>query len=347
VRLSKDAWILVGLFVALCVGGYFAARPQLRPEIKQSSSWNPDPNGVKAFYTLLGEKLGYSVSRLQAPYTELPTRARMLIVVQPVLHSERPKSALTLPETPRIEFDEQDALYEWVREGGVVVFFADGLEGVPDQFASTRTLGKGSIYAYDSKDVVTNRGLRDYKNAVKALDVIARHAGKRDLILFDEYHHGAREEQSLTDLVGRQAWIAIAMIALAAGVFCYSRARRFGAVRGLPSSETLRPGYEFVESVGRLYQKAHATDLALGILCDSFKHSLCARLGMAADSPRDLIAARLMADISPDVASRVDRLLAECEAHTAGDRPSEAELLVAARRIHQLEKELGLGIIDG
>lgn len=343
-RKSKDVWVLVSVFVLLFVGGYFLAAPSGRDEFRTPTSYNPDPRGVKAFYTLLGDKLGYRVHRLRVPYTEMPRRARVLIVVAPRQAAEIPNPFHMKDYS--ITDEEQEALTRWVSKGGIVLFVSDDLAGVPAAFGSDQTMGEGYVYAFSSQHIITNRGMRDYRNAVALLDIIGNHAGKHDLVLFDEYHHGDVESRSIWSYVSRQAWIALGILAVAGIVLCYSRGRRFGAVRSLPASETVRPGYEFVESVGRLYQRAHATDLAARILCDSFKHDLCGRLGMPSDTARHRIAVRLVSDVGGDTPKRVDKLLADCDSYRAGQKPTEPELLEMAREIHQLEKELGLGSID-
>jgi hypothetical protein len=183
--------------------------------------------------------------------------------------------------------------------------------------------------------------MRSPKNAIELLKIIDKHAEKRGLILFDEYHHGIIDSEPLLSQVSRQVWIAIGIITLALILLAYSKARRFGAVRSLPASENVRPGYEFVESVARLYQRAHASDLAAGILCNSFRHGLCAKLGISTDADLGQIALRISEDISGELASRTIALINRCD--RAGDKPTEEELVDIAREVHELEKELGIG----
>ena len=134
-RRNKDAWILIVLFLILLAGGYFAATGDRGAESELSTSFNPDKKGVKAFHTLL-DRLGFRPRQLRTPYDEIPADARVLIVVQP---------------TERIE--DPEALRDWVRRGGVVIFASDKLEGVPAAFGWNHQLGKGHIYA-DRKSVV-------------------------------------------------------------------------------------------------------------------------------------------------------------------------------------------------
>lgn len=344
---SRDIWVLVVVFILLVGAGFFLALPSHREEYTVSTTYNADPLGVKAFYTLLGERLGYTVGRLRKPYTEMPGNARLLIVVQPAtIGIEMDEDARQLlGDALGISDEERAALQSWVRRGGTVMFLSDNLAGVPATFGSDRRIGKGHVYAFSSREMITNRGMRDPRNAVKLLGIIDRHAGKRDLVLFDEYHHGDKERRPLWSYVSRQVKFAMALLLAAGLVLCHTRGRRFGAVRNLPKSETVRPGYEFVESVGRLYQRAHAADLAARILCASFRQALCARFGMPADSPRDAIARRLASDIGGGLPKRVDAVLADCDRLVAGQKPDEPELLRVATEIVTLEKEMRLGSI--
>ena len=265
---STDTWLFVFLLLLLVVGGYFAAGPHASEENKDSTTWNPDPNGVRAFYTLLGERLGYRVARLHKPYDGIPQGARVMVVVQPLPVPRRDVTGELLAEggTRGVSSAEAEALTQWVRRGGAAIFLSDKFEGVPSEFRSTKRIGKGRVYAFDSRGPITNRGMRDYRNALTVLRIIDRHAGKRGLILFDEYHHGFAESRPLLSYVSRQVWIAMGILLAAGLILCHTRGKRFGAVRNLPASETVRPGFEFVEAVARLYQRAGAIDLARDIL---------------------------------------------------------------------------------
>lgn len=326
-RISRDGLVLTFLFVALLVGAYYVAAPRARQPSDVSTTYSADPKGVKAFYTLLSDRLEFRTACLRRPYTQLPSDAAVLVVVQP------------LPAIP-IEPDERAALTQWVRKGGVVVFVSDAPAILPAGFRSQRGLGKGHVYVLQSRKFVTNEGLRSYRNALEPLAIIFRHAAPNRLVLFDEYHHGFVESDSwsMFGRMSRQVKIALAMLLAAGLVLCYSRGRRFGSVRRLPQKERLRPGFEFVESVARLYQRARAPHVAAGILCDSFSQNLCSRLGLPADADLRQVTALL----AGDSAAQVDRVLRQCERLKAGYRPTETELVDIAGQIHRLEKELGL-----
>jgi len=335
-RISRDAWVLIVVIVAAVI---FLSLIGFAPE-KESrvpTTYNPGRCGVKAFYTLVGDRLGYNVDRLFDPYTNLPREAAMLIVAAP------------LPTSP-IEPEESVALDAWIRAGGTAVFVSDSLRGVPARFRATRRLGKGFVYAFDSLDAISNAGMRDYRSAIRMVDIISEHVSpsavaerpnSKNLILFDEYHHGLgrSRKQALIAHLPRQVKIGALVVVAGIAVLCYGRGRRFGAVRNLPSWQTRRAGFEFVESVARLYERAGATELAADILAGSLLQELCARLGLAPDSAPADIVRRLESVGRIETAARLDRLLASAQ---AGQKIAKSELVHIARQIREIESEMGL-----
>ncbi len=330
-RVSRDGMILLGLFAALVLVIALLIQPNSKPVSEVSTTYSPDPNGVKAFYTLLGDRLGYRVARLESPYTRLPKHASVLVVVNPL-------------EKVPIDDDEVDSLQRWVESGGTAIFISDSLAGVPEQFRWDRRMGKGFVYAVDSSRLITNKGLRDYRNAMKTLDIIQSHARPGDVILFDEYHHGLGPSQTQAVLIHtqRQVKVGAVVILIALLALCYGRGRRFGAVRGLPASESLRPEFEFVESMARLYDRAGASDMAADILTQSLRQSLCRRLGLASDAPVDMIVRQTQSEGHEQAARKVERLLSA----QAGQKLSRSELVHVAGEISAVEKELGLGEVN-
>lgn len=329
---SSDLWILIGLFVLLLVGTYFAASPSKTTESKAPTTYNADPKGTKAFYTLL-QRLGYRVDRLRGPYTELPRNARLLIVIEP---GEREIKSLGKYGRD-ISDDEEEALVKWVKAGGGVVILSDGFKGVPARYIDSRD---PSVHARNSSAFVTNRGLRDPKNAVRITGLIVSRVSKQDLILFDEYHHGIEGGGPGMASMSRQVKVAVLVLIVAGLILIYSRGRRFGAVRNLPGRDA-RPGFEYVESVGRLYSRARASDLAADILRDSFRRGLCLKLGLTSDAPRDVLNRRMAEDMPEGVRGRIQSVLGD---RNEGYKPSDSELLDMTREIRALEKEIS---VDG
>lgn len=325
-KISRDGKVLIFVFLLLVIGGAFLARPE-HNKANISSTYSVNPHGVKAFYVLLSEHLGYHTGRLRRPYDEIPKNAEVLVVVQP------------LKDIPITSF-ERGSLKKWIHRGGVAVFLSDSLDGIPAVFGSTRQYGNGYIYAFNSRRFITNRGVRNYHNALKVLNIIARHASRKDLVLFDEYHHGyvkLQDDDISSIRLTRQSKIAIWVMVAAGLAMCYAQGRRFGAVRRLQTAGKIRPEYEFVESIGRLYSRAGATDVAASILWKSLKQGLCTKLGLSTDVSNDVLLRQLSAAEDEELAKKIEKLLPSCEPAKAGEKISRSELLIVAKEIQQVE----------
>lgn len=336
-RLSRDVWLLAVLFAGLFGALWLSAGSRQPEENKASTSFNADPLGTKAFYTLLGERLGFDVRRLTVPFDRMPRSAKVLIVVEP----RADQAGLPMLAHPPIGEREADALEAWVRAGGTLILAAGSLAEMPEQLTRTGRLGRGRIYAYSSIRKITNKGMRNPANAVELARIVARHAGKRGLVLFDEYHHGYGQPRSLWALTGPRVRLSLIFFAAALGLALYSQGRRFGAVRALLVSDVRRPGIEFVEAVGRLYQRAGAADAAAEITIDSFLRKLQAVFGFTGVLSQPL-ASRVAASAGGQAVETLRRCLDMRDRLSAGYKPSEQELLNITRDLQHLEKELGL-----
>lgn len=333
-RRPSDTWILIGLFLALILGGYLLTSNANNMESKAPTSYNADPSGTKAFYVLL-KRLGYSTGRLRSPYSEIPKSARVLIAIQP---GER--SADSGQKIGReIDPSEIGPLLDWIKRGGTVIFFSNKLKNIPRGFQKSRKIGRGSIQAYADGSVITNKGLRKTKGVKSVIDFISSRASGGDLILFDEYHHGLDGAQKSEIIISRQAKTAVWILIGCAVLLIYSTGRRFGAVRPLPNSEAIRPGFEFVQSVARLYRRAGASDVAAEILIESFKRGLCAKLKLPGDASGD----EILAWLPEAYIGRVGKILKDGSHFDAGNKPADSELFNLTVEIRSLERELGIG----
>lgn len=346
-KVSKDAWVLTVLFIMLVIGGIYVAHPGPQKQSDISTTYNASPKGIKAFYVLLNERLGYNTERLLKPYTYMPGNARVLIVVQPL---DMVIDGAVFGKGNKITERERDALMKWIKKGGTAIFLADDLRNVPAAFGSNQQIGKGFVYAFNSRNSITNSGMHNYHNAVDLINLIDKHARKTDLILFDEYHHGLRASEKPETLLSVMLNVAGPNIKFAAGIIIvagiallFAKARRFGAVRRLPSKETTRPGYEFVESIARLYRRAKGTDVTAIILRESFKHALCTKLGLPGDASLEDILRGFGADVDDEISKQISNVLVPAKGLKAGQRISEQELMNIAVEISRLERELGLG----
>lgn len=333
-----DTWVLVGLFIVLLVGGYILTSPANNIESKAPTSYNADPSGTRAFYVLL-KRLGYSTGRLRVSYSEIPKNAKVLIVVQPGKRSTGSGQKIGR----EIDSSEIGPLIDWVNNGGTVIFFADKLQNIPIGFRRSRKIGRGSIQAYADGGVITNRSLRKPGNAKRVIDFISSRVSEGGLVLFDEYHHGLDGGQKPDIVISRQVKISIWILAGCGVLLIYSTGRRFGAIRPISKSEGIRPAFEFVESVARLYRRAGASDLAAEIMIESFKRGLCAKLKLPGDASDD----EILSSVPEIYIGRVSKIFDSGMHYSAGNKPADSELLDLTVEIRSLERVMGIGANDG
>jgi hypothetical protein len=128
--------------------------------------------------------------------------------------------------------------------------------------------GKGEAIWWSSAMPLTNAGLKDDANLALTLaslgpptTVGAAKSGAKRVLLFDEYLHTARE--SVDDLLAGLPWRALEVQAAAIAVLLVlSFGRRNGPLR-MPVAVPRTSPLEFAESMGRLYERARATEAPL------------------------------------------------------------------------------------
>jgi hypothetical protein len=139
-------------------------------------------------------------------------------------------------------------------------------------------VGKGKVIWWASSSPLTNGSIREKQNLEFFLNCVGAPSASR--VLWDEYFHGARESLGSyfaeTPLPWAGAQIALAFVAL---VFTFSR--RSGPVR-VPVGESRLSPLEFVETLGDLYQSAHASPAAVGVAYRRFRFALSRRLAVPA-----------------------------------------------------------------
>jgi len=168
-RLSRDALLLIGLLgaavvFALTYGGGKSRKSDV------STSYSTYDSGVKAVYTLLGDRLG--CPRRGGTAAVVSDRTGRTPVAGQVDSSRRDRGIhLGLPpEHPCAVRD-----LESHRQGPRLCH----------QLAQSHHQ-QGRARLQD----ITNKGARDYRNVMRVVNIIAEHTKPGDLILFDEYHHG-------------------------------------------------------------------------------------------------------------------------------------------------------------
>jgi hypothetical protein len=263
------------------------------------STWNSGSHGAKAAYLLLGG-LGYATVRWDRPAAELSSidaaQTTLVLAESQMMDLGKEKegivgflnrggrvvatgalSGLMLPEshigTPghiytALCYTTPQSLSGMGRAGQIAmpvpVRWKEGAARVDqacgeDAVVVHYPVGKGEVVWWSSAAPLSNRGLRE--DADLRLLLASVGAPGRG-VLFDEYIHGARaglwataKGTPVTALGWQLAGIALLLVS--------SFGRRSGPMRELARTRRSSP-LEFAESMGALYQKAGAVDVAVG-----------------------------------------------------------------------------------
>jgi Domain of unknown function (DUF4350) len=310
-------------FLILVVLGFFFASPG-GSDSNAVTSYSTASRGAKAAYLLL-QQTGYHVERWQHPPTSLkPDPHTVLIIADPgVIPNEKQKSAIEqfilgggrvittgvsgarfLPQdsseydpVPKELWTEFKALEpsfitraapqitlapvaHWSRDSGISLY------GDDEQTVVTRYPGgKGDAIWLASATPFTNAGIKEPGNLEFLLAAIGDKQQTR--VLFDEYVHGYGESDAPERSHPLMLALFLQCVVLGtAALLTFSR--RSGPVRPLAPESRLAP-LEFVETLGGLYQQAHAASVAVDVYYQRFQYWITRRLGIGNKaSPEEL-----------------------------------------------------------
>ena len=374
---DRKLLLIFGAVVTVLLVAAALLQPTQERESIVPSSYSADSGGAKAAYLLLKES-GYRVERWEKPPRELPKGSgALLILAEPRWEMDREhkmavqrflaaggrvlatgvSGANLLPENHARPSDPlkagwqtfEPAIPSALTRGGEIklntwtrwamdnfahmTHYARGEDAVVISYRS----GAGDIIWWAAPTPLTNAGLREAGNMELFLNSVGDPTRTR--VFWDEYFHGARPGL-WADVSGTPLRWAIAQagVFLLAVLFTFSR--RSGPVRPLIEPSRLSP-LEFVETLGGLYQSAHANQVALEVSYQRFQYLLKKRLGLTGQpAPAEMARAvnqRLRYD-RPDFAAT----LARCE-HAVGDpglREKEAVELVQALNDYSRDLQL-------
>ena len=300
-RLTGDArvvvWACAGVLAVILVGAFLA--PARGDNDPTPSTWNSGSRGAKAAYELLGQ-LGYRTARWDKPAMELrevdAARTTLILAEANMMDLRNEKagvadflmrggrivatgavSAMMLPDArigppghiyTKLCYTTPQSLSGMGRAGRIAmpvpfkwsagaarVDQACGQDAVVVHYGE----GAGAVVWWSSAAPLTNRGLKDDAG----LRLLLASVGAPDrTVLFDEYIHGERESVWAT-VSGTPVKALGWQLALIALLLVLSFGRRSGPVRALAQAQRASP-LEFAESMGALYEKAGAADVAVG-----------------------------------------------------------------------------------
>jgi uncharacterized protein DUF4350 len=365
---DRKLLVFVGLFILLIVAALALLSGEEGEDISFPSSYSAKSHGAKAAYLLLQES-GYNLQRWDEPPEKLPKEGEgyLLIVANPTSFPGKPDQealrrflttggrvlatgfmgGMLLPEGRAAPSPENlgwkpfDALMpsRFTRGGKISLEEAAGwnvespqLQHYGDDKSAvvvSYPFGKGEVVWWGSASPLTNVGITREKN----LDLFLNTIGSRSTrILWDEYFHGSRPSVWSYAWGPALAWGGIQLgVIVMAVMFGFSR--RSGPIRSLPQVSRLSP-LEFVETLGTLYDRAHARVPALETIYQRFRYLLGKRLGLRSDIDAQEIGRCTRERLGYNNADFV-RLLEACEAAIRNPNLSDAQALQLIQSLHQ------------
>lgn len=366
---------LVSVVVLLIVAGCIWA-PRTRDDDPDPTTYNSGSAGAKAAYILL-DSLGYKVARWEQPAASLASvdaAHTTLILANPSDTSEK-KPADDIARfvrcggrvvvtglsggrlLPDAHTGESHRLYQQlcltspegrgpIAQAGELETNVEGRWTVTDGTARVQQwcgqeavvvaypYGQGQIVWWTSAMPLTTRGL---KNDADLKLLLASVGGRDRQILFDEYVHGIQERVGLWATTRGTPVKSIAFqVAAVALLLVLSFGRRSGPVRDRIIEPRTSP-IEFAMSMGSLYERAHATPVAIAVA----RQRLLVFLENEGGIPRDVtrsspaaIAAAVAARFGTDTAGLEHELAAAVEAEHTPLRGRSALALVNALAAH-------------
>lgn len=322
---DRKILVITGVaFLALIVLGFLLAPADV--ESQSPTTYSAASGGAKAGFLLLQE-LGYHVDRWEKPHSQLPAAPHtVLVLAEPRMVPDTKEKAsiekfmagggrviatgltggMFLPVNASDDNPEPIGLskeYDALTPSAVTraapkislvphaswsKSTAIPLYGTKDAvYAVQMPHGQGEAIWLASATPFTNAGIQSSSNLEFVLAAIGD--PQQTHVLFDEYVHGygdqnRRDEKShpLTMALLLQS----AVVALAA-LLTFSR--RSGPLRPVPPPSRLAP-LEFVETLGGLYQQAHAAAVAVDVYYQRFQYWITRRLGLNKNATPEEIA---------------------------------------------------------
>ena len=224
--------------------------------------------------------------------------------------------------------------------GAPVVHVKDG-RGGEGALLVDYAYGRGRIVVLSDPYIVSNGGINRADNLFLAFNVVTG-GGPAGRVAFDEFHQGfgATENSVLAYFRGTPILWIFAQGALVVLALVWTRGRRFARPLPAPRADR-RSKLEYVASMAELQQRARAYDLAIENIYTRTRRALARYGGVSASATLDVLAARVAARSGRD-RGKLESLLRECEDAIAGTPLSARRALELARRLRELERDLGI-----
>jgi hypothetical protein len=211
-----------------------------------------------------------------------------------------------------------------------------GLYGKGDELAVVSyRMGKGELIWWAAASPLTNGMIREKNNLEFFLNCMG--SPETAHVYWDEYFHGSRASIYSYFAKGPLPWAGLqVLIAFLAVVITFSR--RSGAMR-LPATESRLSPLEFVDTLGDLYQSAHASPAAVAVAYRRFRLALSRKLATPAKAKLPELSRAASTrfgwpeDPLLDTLSRSERAMRNINLE-------EPEALYLVRQLHELSARL-------
>ncbi|HUJ39072.1 MAG TPA: DUF4350 domain-containing protein [Candidatus Acidoferrales bacterium] len=344
------------------------------------SSYSYGPGGARAGFVLLKE-MGYPVQRWEKSPTELPDvgKGTVLILADPAYTpaaEERQALVRFLRTGGRILATGWEAATEFLPDGRAVpgaawpgethpyeallpspiTIGADDIELVPEghwisadptQLALygserepvvvTYEVGQGRVVWWASAWPMTNFGIGTRENMVFFLNSVGVPHGAT--VLWDEYFHGERGSLWAFLRTTPVPWAGVQLLLFGAALVA-TFGRRWGPVRP-PRKESRHSPLEFVETLGGLYESAHAGGPAVGVALKRFRFLLTRRLGLPTGYPAEELGSAARVRLGAD-AEGLAELLTAAETAAVGPPMEDDAALHMVQGLHGYAEALRL-----
>lgn len=322
---KKLLLIAAGLMLLLSTITVMLAPPNQVEGLSVPSSYSSAPGGALAAYVLL-QQLQYPVSRWEDPPGRLIGSNAVLILAEPSIppvRAERDEllgfvtgggrvlfcgstlglyfkgaSVQALQGAPDWKLSSANLPSPFARGAPVISIRSNsrwmrltaeqlalyGREESPD--VVLWRIGKGEILWWAGASPLSNTGIDRANNVSLFLNSVSSLSPRR--IYWDEYFHGVRS--SLWSYVEATPikW-AILQLAALFGAALFSFSRRSGPVVA-PRGVSRQSPLEFVDTLGSLYQRAGAQNVAVNVPYRHLRWNLARRLRLPSESSDDVLA---------------------------------------------------------
>jgi|WetSurMetagenome_2_1015567.scaffolds.fasta_scaffold96042_2 hypothetical protein len=312
----KILWIAAAAFAVLVVFAVLLATPE-SDQSAIPSTYSAHSSGAKAAFLMLQET-GWHVERWERSLTQLKGgKNRIMIIAEPEKQPNAHErfalqefirgggsliaigqgAGLMLPERSDITGFIGEKVWEkfsaltptsitreapqitmvsdvwWASEVSALALYGNG----PRIVVVTYPYGEGKVIWWAAATPLTNAGLREPGNLEFFLACLGDIS--RNQIYWDEYFHGYSSSRE-NSFENRFAAVLLVQFAILGAAILLTFSRRSGPVRPSAPESRLSP-LEFVETLGGLYERAHAAAVAIDIHYQRFLYWLAKRLGMS------------------------------------------------------------------